>query len=234
MDLKNQLAIITGVSRGIGYHTAKQLLDQGAKVAGWGRTEPEGLNDDNFQFYKADVKDYNSLEGAYNLTKRDFGQPPAILINNAGYGNFKPVEDFTVQEWNDIFQTNVHGPFYCSKLTVPDMKEQRFGHIINISSIAGIQGQPQGTAYNGTKYALRGFSDCLFKEVRDHGIKVTCVFPGSTQTDFFDNAPGMEANPNMMRPEDVALELIRLFQTHDNFLINEMTFRPLMPKGPPK
>ena len=234
MELNNQLAIITGVSRGIGYHVAHQLLEQGAKVAGWGRTEPEGLNYDQFKFYKADVKDYNSLEGAYNLTKRDFGQSPAMLINNAGYGNFKPVEEFTVEEWHDIFQTNVHGPFYTTKLTVPDMKEQQHGHIINIGSIAGIQGQPQGTAYNVTKYALRGFSDCLFKEVRDYGVKVTCVFPGSVQTNFFDNAPGMEPNPNMMRPEDVALELVRLFQTHDNFLINEMTFRPLMPKGPPQ
>jgi short-subunit dehydrogenase len=234
MELNNQLAIITGVSRGIGYHVAHQLLEQGAKVAGWGRTEPEGLNYEQFKFYKADVKDYNSLEGAYNLTKRDFEQPPAMLVNNAGYGNFKPVEDFTVEEWHDIFNTNVHGPFYTTKLTVPDMKQQQYGHIINIGSIAGIQGQPQGTAYNGTKYALRGFSDCLFKEVRDYGVKVTCVFPGSIQTNFFDNAPGMEPNPNMMRPEDVALELVRLFQTHDNFLINEMTFRPLMPKGPPQ
>ena len=234
MELKDQLAIVTGVSRGIGYHTVKQLLEKGAKVAGWGRNAPDGIDDENFKFYKADVRDYSSLEGAYNLTKRDFNDTPAVLVNNAGLGGFKPVEEFTLEEWHKLFETNVNGVFYCTKLAVPDMKSKERGHIINIASIAGLQGQPYGTAYNGTKYAVRGISDCLFKELRDFGIKVSCVFPGSTKTDFFENAPGVEAHDYMMRPEDVALEIIRLLETHGNFLISEMTFRPLQPKGPQK
>ncbi len=231
MDLNNKLAIVTGVSKGIGYHTVQQLLDKGAKVAGWGRSEPD-IKHDYFKFYKTDVQDFYSLEGTYSLTKKDLQQTPSILINNAGLGAFGPVEDFSLEEWHKLFNTNVHGIFYCSKLVVPDLKEQKYGHIINIASIAGLQGQPYGTAYNGTKYAVRGISDCLFKELRDYGIKVSCVFPGSTKTDFFENAPGVEAHDYMMKPEEVALELIRILETNDNFLISESTFRPLQPKGP--
>lgn len=233
MELNNRLAIVTGVSKGIGYHVVNHLLEKGVKVAGWGRSEPD-ISHDNFKFYKADVRDFYSLEGAYNLTKRDFGESPAILINNAGLGGFGPIEDFSLEEWHKLYETNVNGVFYASKLVVPDLKEQRYGHIINVASIAGLQGQPYGTAYNGTKYAVRGISDCMFKELRDYGVKVSCVFPGSVKTDFFDSAPGVETHDYMMKPEEVALELTRLLETNDNFLVSEMTFRPLQPKGPQK
>ncbi len=231
MELKDKLAVVTGVSKGIGYQTVNQLLEKGAKVAGWGRSEPD-FEHENFKFFKADVRDYYSLEGAYNLTKRDFGQAPSVLINNSGIGGFGPVEDFSIEEWHKLFETNVNGVFYSSKLVVPDLKEQKYGHIINVASIAGLQGQPYGTAYNGTKYAVRGISDCLFKELRDFGVKVSCIFPGSVKTDFFESAPGVETHDYMMKPEEVAFEIIRLLETNDNFLVSEMTFRPLQPKGP--
>lgn len=233
MELNNKLAVVTGVSRGIGKSVVEHLLQKGAKVAGWGRSEPD-IQNENFSFYKADVRNFESLEGAYNLTKRDFSDTPDIVINNAGLGFFGYIEDYSLEQWHQLFETNVNSIFYTSKLIVPEMKEKRKGHIINVASVAAMQGNPQGSAYHGTKFAVRGISDSLFKELRDFGIKVSCVFPGSTKTDFFQNAPGVDAHDYMMKPDEVAEQMINLLETNDNFLINEVAFRPLQPKGPQK
>lgn len=233
MDLNEQLAVVTGVSKGIGKCVVEQLLEKGAKVAGWGRTEPD-IDHENFRFYHADVRNYESLEGAYKLTERDFGNAPSIMINNAGLGYFGYIEDYTIEQWHELFETNVNSIFYTSKLVVPGMKEKNKGHIINVASVAALQGNPQGSAYHGTKFAVRGISDSLFKELRDFGIKVSCVFPGSTKTDFFQNAPGVDAHDYMMKPEEVAEQMVNLLETNDNFLVNEVAFRPLQPKGPPQ
>jgi len=116
---------------------------------------------------------------------------------------------------------------------VPLMKaNEAVCHIINIASIAGKIGNPQLTGYNASKFGVRGFSEALFKELRYDGIKVTCFYPGSIATSFFDNTKGVETHPNMMQPEDVSKLLINVLETADNFLINEVTMRPLNPKPP--
>lgn len=231
MELQNKIAVVTGVSKGIGKQTVLALLDKGASVAGWGKTKPD-YEHENFQWFETDVRSFDSLKNAFDKTLSAFGKRIDILINNSGLGYFKNLEDFSFEEWDQLFETNVNSIFYNAKLINPLMKQQKSGHIINISSIAGLQGMPMGAAYSGTKYAVRGMSDCMFKEMRDYGVKVSCVFPGSVQTDFFENAPGMDSHRYMMQPEEVAEQLIRLLETSDNFLINEITFRPLQPKGP--
>jgi short-subunit dehydrogenase len=115
---------------------------------------------------------------------------------------------------------------------VPLMKENKnHCHIVNIASIAGKIGNPQLSGYNASKFGVRGFSESLFKEVRYDGIKVTCFYPGSIQTKFFSDADS-ESHANMMQPEDVAEVLINVLETPDNFLINDITMRPLNPKHP--
>ncbi len=112
------------------------------------------------------------------------------------------------------------------------MKENKnHCHIVNIASIAGKIGNPQLSGYNASKFGVRGFSESLFKEVRYDGIKVTCFYPGSIQTKFFSDADS-ESHSNMMQPEDVAEVLIHVLETPDNFLINDITMRPLNPKHP--
>ncbi len=113
------------------------------------------------------------------------------------------------------------------------MKEnENICHIVNISSIAGLMGNPQLSAYNATKYGLRGFSDALYKELRYDGIKVSCFFPGSIATNFFDEIDAVDQHPNMMNAADVSNTLIHVLETPDNFLINELIMRPLNPKSP--
>ncbi|HEX7070048.1 MAG TPA: SDR family NAD(P)-dependent oxidoreductase, partial [Rhodothermales bacterium] len=104
------------------------------------------------------------------------------------------------------------------------------GHIVNIASIAGLLGNPNLAAYNASKFGVRGFSEALMKEVRDDGIKVTCVYPGSVETGF-----SVITNPavstHKMLPEDIASTVVHVLATRDNYLISEVVMRPLRPRG---
>src|SRR5699024_4254422 len=98
--------------------------------------------------------------------------------------------------------------------------------------IAGKGGNPQMSGYNASKFAVRGVSESLFQELRYDDIKVTCFYPGSVNTHFFDHSDGADTHSNMMSPNDVATQLINVLETPDNFLINEIVMRPLNPKPP--
>ncbi|UYZ60632.1 SDR family oxidoreductase [Hymenobacter latericus] len=230
MDLNGKVAIVTGVSKGIGLATAQLLLARGAVVAGWGRRAPENFTHERFQFFECDVRNELSVQEAFTNTQRELGQEVTALVNNAGLGIAGEVDGFRSEDWHTMFDTNVHGTFYCTKAVLPQMRKQQLGHIINISSIAGLNGIEMMAGYCATKYAVRGFSHSLFKEVRKDGIKVTCLYPGSTQTNFFDDIPGTTANPSMMQPEDIAGAIVYAIETPFNFHIVDMEMRPLQPK----
>ena len=230
MDLKGKVAIVTGASKGIGRATVEALLARGAVVAGWGRTAPNGLTHERFQFFECDVRDEHAVAEAFTNTQRELGPEIHVLVNNAGLGIAGPVDGFTSDAWKLMFDTNVHGTFFCARAVLPQMKRQQLGHIVNIASIAGTTGIENMAGYCATKFAVRGFSQSLFKEVRNDGIKVTCLYPGSTQTNFFDGIPGATANDSMMRPEDIASAIIYSLETPPNFHIVDVEMRPLQPK----
>lgn len=108
----------------------------------------------------------------------------SILVNNAGFGVQGLIHEMNIADWKAMFDVNVHGLFYCIKQVVPDMIEQEEGHIVNISSIAGTNGVETMSGYVGTKHAVTGIGHSIFKELRNHGIKVTTIYPGSTNTHF--------------------------------------------------
>jgi NADP-dependent 3-hydroxy acid dehydrogenase YdfG len=231
MDLSGKVGVVTGVSKGIGLETVKALLDEDMIVAGWGRTEPE-FRHKNFHFYKTDVSNFEAVQSSFQSTSANLGQV-AVLINNAGLGFAGMLHEMPNDDWQTMFNTNVNGVFYCAKMAIPGMIELEEGHIINIASIAGITGIEKMAGYCGSKFAVRGISHSLFKEVRNFGIKVTCIYPGSTNTNFFDEFEGVNANENMMRPEDVASSIIHVLNTHPNYHVVDVEMRPLMPKGKP-
>lgn len=230
MEIKNKIAIVTGASKGIGLETARALLKAGAKVAGWSRSEPP-LKHDNFLFVETDMSDYESVENAYEQTIRQLGDELAILVNNAGLGYQGKFEDMPMEDWHRMFNVNVHGIFYATRLVLPIMKQRGEGHIFNISSIAGTTGVEGMAGYAGSKHAVRGISHSLYKEVRNDGVKVTCIYPGSVNTHFFDTIDSVEANKNMMRPEDIADTILHAATTHHNFHLVDIEMRPLKPKG---
>lgn len=230
MELSGKVAIITGVSKGIGRATAEALLARGAVVAGWGRTAPEGLQHERFQFFACDIRDETAVQEAYTNTLRELGPELHILVNNAGIGNFGPIDGFSSEAWHAMFDTNVHGLFYCTKAVLPQLKKQGEGHIINVASLAGTAGTANLAGYCATKYAVRGFSDALFKEVRPQGVRVTCIMPGSVETNFGGMEPGQEPNPHKMQPEDVAAAIIHALEAPQTTMISELQMRPTQPK----
>ncbi len=229
VDLQNKIAVITGVGKGIGYETCLQMLEKGAIVYGLGRNNV--IHHSNYTFIECDVRYFEKVEFAFKqiLVKHNRID---VLLNNAGLGYFGMLEDMSVEQWDEMYQTNVSGIFHCCKMALPFMKKNQFGHIINIASTAALEGMPQVSAYCATKWAVKGLSESLFREVRDYRIKVTCIYPGSTKTDFFRNSPGIKPHDYMLMPHDVALAIIQAIEMPDNFHTVNLEIRPLQPKGP--
>jgi NADP-dependent 3-hydroxy acid dehydrogenase YdfG len=244
MELSGKIAIVTGASSGIGAEFSRDLVKKGAIVYGLARRvdrlkelEVELNTGKNGKFIAVEM-DVTQEKKLNSWVEETFGQEsaslPDILINNAGYGQFAPVEKMSTGEFDRMMSTNMNAVFYLTRLIVPLMKKNPdVCHIVNVSSVAGLMGNPNISVYNATKFALRGFSEALFKELREDGIKVSCIFPGSISTEFFDQL-GMETHDHMMRPQDISASVLFLLETPDNFLINEMTLRPLNPKAPVK
>jgi NADP-dependent 3-hydroxy acid dehydrogenase YdfG len=153
-----------------------------------------------------------------------------VLVNNAGLGIMGDVDGFKTDDWKTMFDTNVHGVFLCTRAVLPQMKRQRMGHIVNVASLAGTAGSAGMSGYCATKFAVRGFSDALFKEVRPAGIRVTCVMPGSVETHFNGNQPGATPDPHKMTPESVAAAMMHAIEAPDTTMISEIQLRPAQVK----
>jgi NADP-dependent 3-hydroxy acid dehydrogenase YdfG len=230
MELKNKIAVITGVSTGIGKHCAEMLLAKGCVVYGLGRNNV--ISHKNYSFIPTDIRFQQQVDAAFDKIFEETEAKIHILINNAGLGFFGYLEEMPVEQWHLMYDTNVNGMFYCLRRALPSMKSQRLGHILNISSTAGLEGYQQVGGYCSTKFAVKGLSESLYKEVRDYGVKVTCVYPGSVKTEFFRNSPVIQPHDYMLKPEDLATVLIQALETPDNFHQVNLEVRPLMPKGP--
>ena len=226
MILQDKYAVITGVSKGIGRATTELLLDKGCRVIGLGRTRPE-IEHNDFHFFEADVTKYDELIEVFNKISSTVSSEIDILINNAGMGIFKRFIDLEPSEWQQMMDVNVSGIFNVTKMVLPSMLAQQSGHIINIASIAGLQGIPEGVAYCASKFAVRGFSDSLYKEVRKKGVKVSCIYPGAVNTEFFENYEGVTSNDTMLWPNDIAQIIVDQLEKRDNVLTLNVEVRPL-------
>jgi len=229
MELQNKIAVVTGANKGIGHECVQQLLEKGAIVVGICRSGC-GHSHPNYTCLTADVRQWEGLSEAFSTIIEKHGKID-ILINNAGLGYFGHCDELPIEQWHEMFDTNVTGLFYATRLALPTMKQQGLGHIVNISSIAGLEGYQQVSAYCATKFAVRGFSDALYKEVRDFGVKVTCVYPGSVKTDFFRHSENIKAHDNMLMPQDVAQQIIYCLESPPNFHNVNLEIRPLKPRG---
>lgn len=239
MDLTDKVAVVTGASSGIGRHFARRLVERGTRVYGLARSLDK-LNElqeelgDAFLSRQCDVREEEQVQAVFEDLREEADRLD-ILINNAGLGKFDDVTELPLEDWDVQVDTNLRGPFLCAREIIPQMREQNEaegfgGHIINIASIAGLVGNPRMSAYNASKYGLRGFSQSLMQEVRGDGIKVSCVYPGSIGTNFSSTA-GHSGADNPMRPEDVASTVLHLLETPGNYLISEIVMRPLRPRG---
>lgn len=229
--------IITGASKGIGRGIALVLGNAGHTVGLLARTR--GALEDVQK--KIAASGGRAIIGACNL--RSHAQTTSAidylmsemkgvdaLINNAGLVIRKDIFEITPDEWHAMVETNINGPFYATQEVVRTMKEQGSGHIVNISSISGKFPLKGGSGYAATKFAMTGFSQSLFQEVRDYGIKVTTIYPGSVDTRAEGYDPGADTSWKV-RPEEVGQACLEILQTAPGNCISEVEIRPL---GRPK
>ena len=188
MDTK-KVWFITGASKGFGLLLVSQLLRQGNLVAATSRTVDDlrravGNDTADFLPLAVDLTSEGSVDEAIQATISHFGRID-VVVNNAGYGQLGTLEELTDQEARANFDVNVFGSLNVIRATMPHLRQQQSGHILNLSSVAGISGDfPGWGIYCATKFAVEGFSESLAAEVAPFGIKVTLIEPGYFRTDF--------------------------------------------------
>jgi NAD(P)-dependent dehydrogenase (short-subunit alcohol dehydrogenase family) len=178
-------ALITGASSGIGEQTVNALLAIGYTVfAGARRVDRmKGLSDAGARLLALDVTDDASMQTAVRTMLQETGRID-VLINNAGYGSYGALEDVPPEEARRQFDVNIFGLARLTQLVLPTMRAQRSGRIINVSSIGGKFGEPFGSWYHATKFAVEGLSDSLRMELHPFGIDVVVIQPGATHTEW--------------------------------------------------
>lgn len=234
MHLSGKTAIVTGASSGLGADFSRRLIRKGSTVYGLARRKDrlDALKEELGEGFIPVVIDITREDDVREWVAATFTSTlPDILINNAGIGKFGPVDALSSSDWHTMINLNLNAVFYLTSAVTPLLKRNpEVCHIINIASIAGKMGNPNLSGYNATKYALGGMSDALMKELRNDGIKVTCMYPGSIATEFFTHSGGT-LHDRMMQSDDVATALINVLEMPDNFLIDELVMRPLFPKS---
>jgi NAD(P)-dependent dehydrogenase (short-subunit alcohol dehydrogenase family) len=181
MDQKT--ALITGGSSGIGEATARQLKKQGFTVYAVARRVEQmaPLEAEGIHVLPLDITDEQSIQACVETILARQGRID-ILVNNAGYGSYGAVEDVPIEEARHQFEVNLFGLARITQLILPKMRENRFGKIVNITSVGGKVYTPFGAWYHATKHALEGWSDCLRLETKPFGIDVIIVEPGGIRT----------------------------------------------------
>ena len=188
INLENRVAIVTGGAQGFGLAITKRFIESGAKVLIWDK-DTEYLNKvdlKNTQKIEVDVSNYKSVENAFaeSLTHEN---KIDILINNAGIAgpNFK-TWDYPLEEWQKVIDIDLSGVFYCCKTIVPHFIKHNYGRIVNISSIAGKEGNPNAMPYSAAKAGVIALTKSLGKELAENNISVNCVTPAPAKTRIFD------------------------------------------------
>jgi 3-oxoacyl-[acyl-carrier protein] reductase len=237
-SLKDKVAVVTGGTRGIGFSIADALAKEGAKVFICGRDNAgvkkalellgNAKTTSGIDGIAADVRRSEDCRKLIHAAAERFGGLD-ILVNNAGLGIFKPIDELTPEEWDTVIETNLSGVFYCCHEAIPLMRKRGGGYIFNISSLAGVNAFPGGSAYNASKFGLNGFSEAMMQEIRYDGIRVSYIMPGSVATDF-GAAPGARDRESWkLTGEDIAKAVIDLYKFPSHALASRIEMRPSQP-----
>ena len=227
MTTSSPTALVTGASRGIGRAIALRLAPRWRVVA-LARTAPE------LDTLAAEIREKGGTCEALPLDVTDGdavrealeGRAIDVAINNAGVGVMKPFVELEYSEWQLMMDVNLNAVYHVTHAVLPGMIERGRGHVVIIGSIAGKSGFAGGAAYSATKFAVNGFAESLMLEVRDAGVKVSVVMPGSVATSF--NRSGRDQSWKLMS-EDVAAAVEFLLDTPQRMLVDRVEMRPLNP-----
>lgn len=223
-SLKGKNAIITGGSRGIGFHTALNLANEGVNVAIMGRDE-KALEEAKAEIAKtgveviavsADVSDEAGVQTAVKEVNEKFDSID-ILINNAGMMGSGPFLESRTEDFEKMMQVNVFGMYHMLQAVLPGMVEQKSGDVVNIASVSGLRSGPGGSLYSATKFAVIGMTEGLLKEMRPHNIRVSYLTPSAVNTSLIGNTKLQE--DTMTQPEDIADIIVNNLKIHPRTLV---------------
>jgi 3-oxoacyl-[acyl-carrier protein] reductase len=230
--LAGRVALVTGGSRGIGRAIALRLASLGAAVAICGRDSKAleatssalGHVTDRVLVLRADVTRAKDVAELVAATEGKLGAI-TILVNNAGIGLFGPAHEKTEKEWDRVLESNLKSVFLVSRAVVPSMMRERRGDIINISSLAGRNVFAGGGIYCASKWGVQGLTGCMAEDLRDYGIRVSVICPGSVATEF--SGRGAKDATKTLKPEDVAHAVAAVVTQSEGSFLSELHVRPL-------
>lgn len=234
-SITDKVALITGGSKGIGLGIAEVLLEAGLRVAVTSRSAEvaQATADQLNAKYPgkalgvaSDVRNLTAEQKAVDHVVAHFGQLD-VLVANAGLGHFAPIQELTAEQWQSTIDTNLTGVFHSVKAAIPALKQSE-GYIITIASLAGTNFFKTASAYNASKFGLVGFSQAIMLDLRQDGIKVSTIMPGSVATHFNDHTPS-EADAWKIQPEDIGQMVADLLRMHPRTLPSKVEVRPSRP-----
>jgi hypothetical protein len=234
--MKNKVAYITGGSKGIGFGIADALMKQGVHVAITSRTQSsadqaadvlKSFNPNAKAIgIEADVRELKHQEKAVQKILNEFGQLDYVIAN-AGLGHYHSIEDLTETQWKETIDTNLTGVFFSIKASVEALKKSK-GYFITISSLAGTNFFAKGSAYNASKFGVTGFTQAVMLDLRDYGVNVSTIMPGSVASHFNGNTPD-ESDAWKIQPEDLGELVVDLFKMNPRTLPSKVEVRPSQP-----
>ncbi len=236
-DLSGRVAIVTGGTKGIGLSIAEAMADAGAHVVVSARTEADvdstadALSDrgsGGTLGHVCDVRSAEDCQALIDAAVERFGRLD-VLVNNAGVGRYKPVQEMSLEDWHVQIETNLNGVFYCSKAAIPHLSATGDGWIVNIGSLAGKNTFSGGAAYNASKFGLVGFSEAMMLDIRHDDVRVSLVMPGSVDTHFSGRNPDENPRDWAQKPEDVARAVMSLFEQPGRTHVSRIEMRPSQP-----
>lgn len=235
--LSGRVALVTGASSGIGRALTLMLLREGVFVVATGRNEERlaALHEEgnglpgSLLTAVADVADETQVQRVLEKAALVCGAPD-IVVANAGFGILKPMAEMRTEEFDAVMAANVRGVWLTIRHSLPAMIERGGGDIIIVSSLAGKNGFAGGTAYAASKFAVRGLAQSLMLEVRDRNVRVASIFPGSTDTRFFDDTPMSPDREKILAADDVAQTIVDILRAPRRALLSEIDIRPANPR----
>ncbi len=234
MNLTNATALVTGGSSGIGLAIAEALVGAGSRVAITGRDEDrlkDAAKSVSAHPIKADVGSEDDVKRTYREFFDKFGHLD-VLVNSAGFGVRRQLVDMDLAKFEAIIRTNVTGTMLMSREAAKHFIERKRGNIVNLASTAALRGAANGTAYYGSKFAVRGMTECWRAELRQHNVRVFLINPSEVLTNFASNAGfGQDDdNPTKLQAEDIAHAVKAALEMNDRGFTTELTVFATNPK----
>jgi len=231
-SLAGKVSIVTGAGRGIGRAIALALGRAGSRVLLTARTESElaavkeeiARADGAAEYFPADLTVDADIDRLIEFSLKPAGAID-VLVNNAGWGKTAPIMKARIEDWDQTVRTNLRAPMILAKAVLPMMVEKRAGAIVNIASVAAKAGERNVAAYSASKFGLRGFTQSLFEEVREYGIKVAAILPGFVDTPLIPQGAKIDRS-KMIKPEDVAEAVLFVLNSPPASCPVEITLRP--------